>query len=130
MRQPSRTLSVRARVESLERRSLLSGLSGTNIALNDDRLIFNDVAGNGTASAAQTVTLKNTGTGTLTIASFTTTGDYAQTNTCGTSLAPGASCTIKVTFTPTAKGTRTGTLTVTSNAAGSPHKVSLTGNGN
>ncbi len=83
----------------------------------------------GTTSAAKTVTLKNTGTTTLTITSIVTSGDYSQTNTCGTSRTAGQSCTISVKFKPTATGTRTGTLTVTDNASGSPHKVSLTGTG-
>jgi hypothetical protein len=83
----------------------------------------------GTTSAAQTITLSNGGTAALAITSIAATGDYAQTNTCGTSLAASANCTISVTFTPTAAGTRTGTLTVTDNAAGSPQTASLTGTG-
>jgi len=83
----------------------------------------------GTTSPAQNVTLSNTGTGTLTITSITSSGNFGETNTCGSSLAAGSSCTISVTFTPTATGTRTGTLSVTDNAAGSPQTVSLTGKG-
>src|SRR5207245_9947012 len=71
----------------------------------------------GTTSAAQAVTLTNSGPGTLGITSIAASGDYAQTNNCGTSLAVNASCTINVTFTPTVAGTRTGTLTVTDNAS-------------
>lgn len=83
----------------------------------------------GTTSAAQNATLSNTGNATLTITSITIGGDYAQTNTCGSSVAAGANCTISVAFTPTATGTRTGTVTVNDNAPGSPHTVSLTGTG-
>ena len=85
-----------------------------------------------TTSAAKTVTLTNTGTSTLTINSVAASGDFAQTNTCGTlpaSLAAGANCTISVTFAPTAVGARTGTLTITDNAGGNPHTVPLTGTG-
>jgi hypothetical protein len=82
-----------------------------------------------TASAAQTVTLTNTGAAVLNIASIIPTGDYAQTNTCGMSVAAGANCTISVTFTPTATGTRTGAITITDNATGSPQTVNLTGTG-
>src|SRR5205814_1022856 len=85
-------------------------------------------------SSAQTVTLKNSGTGSLTISSIgltgTNAGDFAQTNTCPSSsstLAPGASCTISVTFTPTATGSRSASVTITDNAAGSPQSVSLSG---
>jgi hypothetical protein len=82
----------------------------------------------GATSAARTATLTNSGTATLSIAGISRTGDFAITgNTCGTSLAVGASCTITLTFTPAAVGLRTGTLTVTDNVAGSPHTVSLSG---
>jgi hypothetical protein len=85
-----------------------------------------------TTSAAQTVTLTNTGTGPLTISSIAASGDFAQTNTCGTlpaMLAANANCMISVKFTPTATGTRTGTLTITDDAANSPQTVGLTGTG-
>jgi hypothetical protein len=86
----------------------------------------------GTTSAAQTVTLSNTGSAALTVASVSIAGDFSQTNNCGSSVAVGDSCTISVTFTPTAAGARTGTLTVTDNsngATGSTQTVSLTGTG-
>ncbi len=58
----------------------------------------------GTTSAAQSVTLNNTGTAALTITSIgvtgTNAGDFAQTNTCGASVAAGGNCSISVTFTP------------------------------
>ena len=57
----------------------------------------------GTSSAYQTVKLTNGGL-TLNITSIAVTGtnatDFSQTHTCGSSLPPGASCTISVTFTP------------------------------
>src|ERR1022692_3164307 len=52
-----------------------------------------------TTSNAKNVTLKNGQTVILTIASIATLGDYSQTNTCGTTLAAGAKCTISVVFT-------------------------------
>jgi FtsP/CotA-like multicopper oxidase with cupredoxin domain len=70
----------------------------------------------GTSSSAQSVTLSNTaGAGILGISAINATGDFAQTNDCGASLAAGASCTINVVFTPTADGPRAGDLTVVSN---------------
>jgi hypothetical protein len=83
----------------------------------------------GTTSAAQTVTLSNTGNASLTITGVSASGDFAETNSCGSSVAAGVNCTISVTFTPTASGTRTGTLSITDNASGSPQSVSLTGTG-
>ena len=83
----------------------------------------------GTTTTALTVTLNNTGTGPLNIASIVASGDFAQTNTCGNSVAVGAGCTISVTFTPTATGTRTGAITLTDNASGGSQVINLTGTG-
>ncbi len=82
-----------------------------------------------TASSPQTAVLTNSGSSALSISGITTTGDFTQTNTCGSSLAAGGSCNINVTFTPTAAGPRTGTLTVSHNAANSPGTVALSGTG-
>ena len=82
----------------------------------------------GSSSAAQAVTVTNSGTAAASVSGVTATGDYSQTNNCS-SVATGSSCTVNVTFKPTASGTRTGTLTVTSNANNSPATVSLTGSG-
>ena len=81
----------------------------------------------GTTSAAQTVTVSNTGSAALTISSISASGDFAETNTCGGSVAVGANCTVSITFTPTASGTRTGTLSITDNVSGSPQTVTLSG---
>src|SRR5208337_3933771 len=80
-------------------------------------------------SAPQTLMISNTGNGALTPLTLTTTGDFSQTNNCAGSVAAGASCTISVTFTPSAPGNRTGTLTLTDNALNSPQTVSLSGTG-
>jgi Abnormal spindle-like microcephaly-assoc'd, ASPM-SPD-2-Hydin/Beta-propeller repeat len=81
------------------------------------------------SSPAKTIMLKNNGNLVLNIASITSSGDFAETNTCGASLAAGMTCTISVTFTPTATGARAGTITITDNANGSPRTVPLTGTG-
>jgi len=87
----------------------------------------------GTSSAAQSVTLNNYGATTLGITSVGFTGadpgDFAETKTCGSTVAPGASCTISITFKPTQLGSRTAMLSITDNALGSPQNVSLTGTG-
>jgi hypothetical protein len=80
-------------------------------------------------SAAQAVTLTNNGKAALAISGITATGDFAQTNTCGTSVAAGGSCSIAVTFTPAAAGQRTGSVSIADSAAGSPHTISLVGTG-
>jgi hypothetical protein len=88
----------------------------------------------GKVSAAQNVTITNTGSQTLNITSISTgsSGDFTQTNTCSAvanTLSPGASCSVSVFFSPTASGTRTATLSISDNASGSPQQVSLTGTG-
>jgi hypothetical protein len=68
----------------------------------------------------------------MTIASIVATGDYSQTNNCGSSMAAGGSCTITVTFSPTAAGSRPGAITITDNnnaVNGSTQSVTLTGTG-
>ncbi len=83
----------------------------------------------GTTSPPQQVTLSNTGTGILTF-SPTVRGDFAQNNSCGGVVAIGGSCTIDVTFSPTAAGTRTGSLDVATNDPNNPTlTVSLSGYG-
>ena len=79
----------------------------------------------GTTSAAQTFTLTNEHITPLSIA-ITTAGDFAQTNTCGASLGPDLSCSITVTFGPTASGSRTGSVTV-ADPPGGAQSVSLAG---
>jgi hypothetical protein len=81
----------------------------------------------GTTSAAQTVTLTNSGTGSLTLSGLSVSGSYAETSTCGTTVAVGGSCTISVTFAPTSAGTQTGSLTLSDNATSSTQTVALTG---
>ncbi|MFJ9241778.1 discoidin domain-containing protein [Streptomyces sp. NPDC101776] len=82
-----------------------------------------------TTSAAQTVTVTNSGTATASFTGITADGDFAQTDTCGASLAAGAHCMVAVTFTPTALGTRTATLALTGNQSNSPTTVALSGTG-
>lgn len=105
-----------------------TGTAAPVVSLSPSSLTFASQAIN-SSSAAQAVTLSNTGGGTLTISGIAAAGDYSQTNNCGTSLAASGSCTINLVFTPTVIGTRTGSITITDNAAGSPHTVTTTGTG-
>jgi len=83
----------------------------------------------GTFGPAQLATLRNVGGAALKISSIGVSGDFYDGNNCGSTLAPGASCTLRVTFTPTSGGTRSGTVTIADNAPGSPHKLPLSGTG-
>jgi hypothetical protein len=106
-----------------------SGSGGTaTLSASPTSLAFGN-QNTGTTSAAQNVTISNTGTAAASISSISTASPYAQTNTCGTSLAAGATCTASVTFAPTAAGSSTGSLTVASNASNSTLTVALSGSG-
>jgi hypothetical protein len=88
----------------------------------------------GTTSTAQTITATNSGDQSVFFNNVATTGNSLDftigTDDCiGTTLPPGASCSISVTFSPTATGTRTANVVYTDNAANSPQSVPLTGTG-
>jgi hypothetical protein len=83
------------------------------------------------ASASQTLTLTSLASGPLPIPVFVTTGQYSvSTAACGSSIAAGATCPVKVTFLPTATGTQNGTVGVNSpSLLYSGLSASLRGNG-
>jgi len=130
------TVSVADNATGSPQTATLSG-SGTApvlpvATLSPTTVSFGNVV-NGATASAQTVTLKNTGNATLTISGVTIGGtnasDFAETTTCGESLAAGASCTIAVTFTPGSVADFAATVSVADNAAGSPQTASLSGDG-
>jgi hypothetical protein len=106
-------------------------VSGPNATLSATSLTFANQLLN-TTSSAQSITLNNYGTVALSPSitiKGTDLGDFAQTNTCGSSVAAGASCTIKMWFKPKGINKRTATLLIADNAPGSPQAVSLSGTG-
>jgi hypothetical protein len=111
-------------------------LSGTGaaavVSLSPTSLAFGSQPADVT-STAQTVTLSNTGNATLSIGSLAFTGtnasDFAQADTCGSSLVASANCTIAVMFTPSVTGTESASLSIADNSSGSPQKVPLSGAG-
>ena len=92
----------------------------------------------GSSITEEVAKLTNSGTTTLTLGTLSvsgstfTPGSGSGTNCSnGGSVAPGSSCAIYVTFTPTKKGTKySGTVTITDNAQNSPQSISLSGTGN
>ncbi|HZX56974.1 MAG TPA: choice-of-anchor D domain-containing protein, partial [Ilumatobacteraceae bacterium] len=102
----------------------VASVSPTSLAFGNQAL--------NTTSAARTVTVTNNGGANLVISATalggTNANQFARTTTCAT-VAPGASCTINVTFRPTTAGAKTASLSITHNAAGSPSTVALTGTG-
>lgn len=108
------------------------GLAPPGVSLSPVNGLAFGVVGVGRPSTVQTATLTNNGGVPLLLTSVTATGDFAAgvgLNTCGTSLAPGAVCTVGVIFSPAAAGSRAGTLTFVDNAANSPQTVALMGTG-
>jgi sugar lactone lactonase YvrE len=100
----------------------------------------------GVASAPQTVTVTNTGNADLSFYAIVASGVFSVSSsgtTCvvesgvaaphakavAAAIAPQATCTIAVVFTPTEAGAASGTLTLTDNAANSPQSVPLSGTG-
>jgi hypothetical protein len=83
----------------------------------------------GTTSPPQTVTLTNTGSKALRIASMKASSEFAVTSTCGASVAAGAKCTINATFTPTKKGPQQGTISIIDSASTKPQVIEMLGTG-
>jgi Abnormal spindle-like microcephaly-assoc'd, ASPM-SPD-2-Hydin len=83
----------------------------------------------GTTSPPQTVTLTNTGATALHIANMKATGQFGLSSTCGSSVAPGANCTINVTFSPTSQGTKLGMVTINDSASSKPQVIEIGGAG-
>jgi len=87
----------------------------------------------GTTSSSQTVTLRNTGSASLTISGMAFAGaqggDFSENNNCGTSVAAGASCTVNISFAPSAIGSVTAWMEVIDNAGSSPQVLTLSGTG-
>ncbi|WP_201980859.1 DUF4394 domain-containing protein [Hymenobacter rubidus] len=83
----------------------------------------------GSTSSPVTFTITNSSTtDALTIGGITTTGDFALSGAAPTTVAPGASATFNLTFTPTAGGTRTGTVSIANNSqTNNPYVINLSG---
>ena len=109
----------------------VNAATGPGVTLAPSNLSFGSTVVGTPAAAAQSVTLTNNGTSPLTISAITATGDFAldPSTTCSTSnqVAAGGSCTVAVSFVPTAAGTRTGTVTISDNASGGTQVIALTG---
>src|SRR5260370_23601491 len=99
------------------------------VTLSPPSLAFGN-QGLGTTSGAKTVTIKNTSTSkTLNITSMAESGEFPTSSTCGSSLAPGATCTISVSFSPSTIGSIDGAITLVDNATPGTQVVSLNGKG-
>lgn len=83
-----------------------------------------------TASAAQTITVTNTGFAPLVVSAVAASGDFDESDSCTTApVEVNMTCTVQVRFLPTATGSRSGLLTVFGNVAGGQATASLSGVG-
>jgi hypothetical protein len=125
------TITVTETGSSTPQVAALTG-TGTFMSMSPENLNFGTQK-QGSSSQPQTVTLKNVGTATVTITKIAITGphvsSYSETNTCGATLAAGASCTASVTFTPQLKGALSAALSIQDTAGGSPQTVAVSGTG-
>ena len=113
------------------------GLLGTPppapaIGLSSPCYTFNKQAV-GTTSTPRFLVVTNVGTANMTLGTVSIRGlnasDFAETNNCPSTLTPNASCSIKITFTPSALGPRVAQVMIPDNAAGNPQNTALTGVG-
>jgi hypothetical protein len=104
----------------------------TTVSLTPASLTFTQNA-IGVASSLQSVQVSNSGAAPLTILGFSITGadtgDFVQSNTCGSSLGVGATCSVSVRFIPEGTGSRTAVVTIADNGIGSPQTIALVGEG-
>jgi len=117
-------------------------LSGTGtaprplVSITPTSIAFGSV-GTGLTSGPISVTVRNSGIGSITFpgisASITqanASGFVIVSNTCASAVPTGATCQIGVSFSPTSGGNKTGTLNIiTSNASPLIYSVALTGSG-
>ncbi len=108
-------------------------LTGTGIApvivLSPSSIDYGSLQVNTTASS--NLTIKNTGTASLVISNLSLSGtnasEFSYSAALPITIAPNTQNVVSVTFAPQGTGSRTATLNLTSNAAGSPHSVALSG---
>ena len=98
------------------------------VALNPTSLLYGDESV-GATSQPQTVVLRNMGSAQLSISSISAVGDFTETDTCVAGVPPAGSCTLSISFAPTASGLRSGSVLITDNTSGSPHSINLSGTG-
>ncbi|MCU1247517.1 MAG: hypothetical protein JWQ49_546, partial [Edaphobacter sp.] len=115
---------------ALEFISLLGAATPSPVIASPIALDFGSVQLGATSTLPLQIT--NTSTTPATFNSITSTGDFTVTGTCptpGNTLAPAATCTEQITFTPTQTGTRTSAVAINTSLSSLPINVPLTGIG-
>ena len=132
-------LTLISNTANLSTSSLAASLTGAGAAGATPQLSFSlsSVAfGNqavGTSSTAQTITLSNPGSAPLYLSSVqiggTNAPDFGVASSCQQVLPLGSTCSVTLTFSPSATGSRTASIIFTDNVANSPQSLTLTGTG-
>ena len=105
------------------------GIAGPGVSLSPITLSF-PATGVGLTALAQTLVLTNNGGLPLTITNLAVTpGFNLAANTCGTTLAVKAACSMTIVFAPTTAGPVSGALTFTDNAPAGAQTTNLSGTG-
>ena len=106
---------------------MLSGVGGgpkPNAILSAQSLSFNSQT-----KPFGSVTLTNSGNASLNVTGITISPPFSERDACIPTVAPGASCDIGVSFTPSTATSFSGTLSISDNAPGQQQTVSLSGVG-
>jgi Abnormal spindle-like microcephaly-assoc'd, ASPM-SPD-2-Hydin/Beta-propeller repeat len=119
--------------------ALSGSVTVATVSVSPPTISFGSQLVGATPGAPVAVTVKNTGTGALTVsgASVTDTTDFTMKNNCTAAIPAGGTCTVSMSFTPAAPasgaqcgsttGAKSATLTLTDNATDSPQAVMLNG---
>ncbi|HVI06788.1 MAG TPA: choice-of-anchor D domain-containing protein [Candidatus Binatia bacterium] len=124
------TLNVDDNGSNSPQTAALTGTGVVAVTLSSSSVSFGSVLLD-TVATAKPVTLTNNQSIPLTNISIAIIGAaaYSQINTCGTSIPANGTCTITVSFAPTATGPQTATVNISDSANNSPQTISLTGAG-
>jgi hypothetical protein len=105
---------------------------GSKLVVSNLRLAFAEQA-TGTSSAPQSVTLSNGGNAALSFGKISlagpNAGDFVQSNTCTSGLAPGANCVVTVVYKPTVAGPKNAAISVTGNFGTAPALIAVWADG-
>ena len=106
-----------------------TGIAGPGVSLTPVSLVY-PATGVGLTALSQTLTLTNNGGMRLTVSNVAVSPGFAiALNSCTTTVAVNAGCSLTIVFAPTASGPIAGTLTFTDNAGSGVQTTSLSGTG-
>ena len=104
---------------------LTGSLAQSAVTLAPQNLTF--IQNVGSPSPPQTMMLINSGAAPLHLTAIRDAGDFVQVNNCPPVLAPGASCSLNVSFLPSTTGERDGYIMVADDSLDSPQRIAVTG---